>query len=132
LRREFCEELSLPIGAHSSDEPVSVAALWWGILIGPAAWLLDQGMSYAIDQHACSTGHFYLLHLLSAVWFLMALTGALVAWRQLGPVRDANDEGGSPRDRSWFMAWLGILMSVLFALTIVALVVPKLVLSPCD
>jgi hypothetical protein len=122
----------LSIGAHSSDEPVSVAALWWGILIGPASWALDQGISYAIDQHACSTGHFYLLHLVSAVGFVLALTGALVGWRQLASVRDGNDEGGSPRDRSWFMAWLGILLSSMFALTIVAIAVTKIVLSPCD
>jgi len=93
---------------------------------------LDQGSSYAIAQHACSTSHFYLLHLITGAAFLLALTGVLVAWRQLGPVRNGQEEGGSPVDRSWFMAWLGILMSLAFALTIVALSVPKIVLSPCD
>jgi hypothetical protein len=122
----------LTVRAHSSEEPVTIAALWWGILIGPTAWALDQGISYAIDQHACSTGHFYVLHVASAVCFVLGLTGALVAWRQLALVRDGRDEGGSPRDRSWFMAWLGILMSSVFALTIVALAVTKIVLSPCD
>ncbi len=122
----------MSVGEHSSEEPVSIAALWWGILIGPSAWALDQGISYAIDQHACSTGHFYLLHLVSAAAFLLAMTGALVAWRQLASVRDGRDDGGSPRDRSWFMAWLGILMSSVFALAIVALTVAKIVLSPCD
>jgi quinol-cytochrome oxidoreductase complex cytochrome b subunit len=120
------------IGAHSSDEPVSIAGLWWGILIGPVAWSLDQGVSYAVDQHACSTGHFYLLHVVTVAAFVLALTGALVGWRQLRPVRNANEEGGSPVDRSWFMAWFGILMSTFFALTIIALAVPKIVLSPCD
>ena len=114
------------------SEPVSIAALWWGILIGPTAWALDQGVSYAIDQHACSTGHFYLLHLVSAVSLFLVLTGMMVAWRQLAAVRGGRDEGGSPRDRSWFMAWLGILMSSVFALTIVALAVTKVLLSPCD
>ena len=118
--------------AHSSEEPASVGALWWGILIGPTAWALDEGISYAIAQHACSTGHFYLLHLITGAALLLALTGVLVAWRQLGPVRQGRDEGGSPVDRSWFMACLGILMSVAFALTIIALAVPKIVLSPCD
>jgi hypothetical protein len=122
----------LSVGEHNSEQPVSIAALWWGILVGPAAWALDQGISYAVDQHACSTGHFYLLHGISAAAFLLALTGALGAWRHLICVRDGRDEGGSPRDRSWFMAWLGILMSSVFALTIVALAVTKVVLSPCD
>jgi hypothetical protein len=124
--------LLLAIGAHSSDQPVSVGALWWGILIGPTAWALDQGISYAIAQHACSTGHFYVLHVTSAVMFVLALSGVLVATRQLGIARSGREEGGTPLDRSWFMAWLGILMSVAFALTIIALSVPKVLLSPCD
>ena len=76
--------------------------------------------------------NFYLLHLVSAVSLFLVLTGMMVAWRQLAAVRGGRDEGGSPRDRSWFMAWLGILMSSIFALTIVALAVTKFVLSPCD
>jgi hypothetical protein len=55
-----------------------------------------------------------------------------VAYRQLNFVRDGHDDGGSPRDRSWFMAWLGILMSASFGLAIIALSVTKIVLSPCD
>jgi hypothetical protein len=122
----------LSSAADSPEEPVRVGVLWWGILIGPAAWALDQGISYAIDQHACSTGHFYLLHLVSAVGFVLTLTGGLLAWRQLAAVSDGREDGGSPRDRSWFMAWLGILMSSVFALAIIALLVTKIVLSPCD
>jgi hypothetical protein len=69
---------------------------------------------------------------ISAAALVLALTGVVVAWRQLGPVRNGRDDGGSPVDRSWFMAWLGILMSSTFALTIIALSVTKIVLSPCD
>jgi hypothetical protein len=108
------------------------AELWWSILIGPTAWALDQGISYSIDQHACSTGHFYLLHVITAVFIVLALTGAFVGWRQLSKHRGGNDDGGSIRDRSWFMALLGILLSVEFAIVIVAMMVPKLILSPCD
>lgn len=111
---------------------VSTAELWWGILIGPAAWALDQGISYSIDQHACSTGHFYVLHVSTAACFVLALTGAFVAWRQFSRARNGNEDGGSPRDRSWFMALLGMLLSLAFGLVIIALAVPKIVLSPCD
>lgn len=111
---------------------VSTAELWCGILIGPAAWVIDQGLSYSLDQHACSTGHFYLLHVITACCVVLALTGALVAHRQLRRVPEGQEDGGTPRDRSWFMAWMGILMSVEFALVIIAMAVPKIILSPCD
>jgi hypothetical protein len=108
------------------------AELWWAILIGPAAWALDQGISYAIEQHACSTGHFYVLHVATVVFIVLALTGALVGWRQLAKHQGGAEEGGSVRDRRWFMALLGILLSVEFAVVILAMMVPKLILSPCD
>jgi hypothetical protein len=106
--------------------------LWWGILIGPIAWVIDQGLSYSMDQHACSTGTFYELHLITACCFVLALSGLVVAWRQLRKVPSGEEEGGTPRDRSWFMAWLGILLSIQFAVVVVAMAVPKIVLSPCD
>ncbi len=112
---------------------VSTTGLWMGILVAPLAWALDEGLSYVIDQHACSTGKYYLVHLITAVCFLLAMSGLLVSWRQLRRVPSgANEDGGSPRDRSWFMARLGILMSVGFALVILAMAVPKVILSPCD
>ena len=119
--------------AQQFDAPaVSTTELWWGILIGPVAWVLDQGLSYSIDQHACSTGKFYELHLITAACLLLALSGFLVGLRQLRKVPAGQDDGGTPRDRSWFMAWLGILLSLEFALVVVAMAVPKVILSPCD
>jgi hypothetical protein len=85
-----------------------------------------------MDQHACSTGKFYELHLITAASFVLALTGFFVAVRQLRKVPAGDEDGGSPRDRSWFMAWLGILLSIEFALVVVAMAVPKIILSPCD
>jgi hypothetical protein len=107
--------------------------LWFGVLAGPVAWMLDEGLSYAITQHACSTGAFYELHIISVVCLLLAISGMFVARRQLTLVPSgADDEGGSPRDRSWFMARFGIACSAGFALVIIALMVPKIILSPCD
>jgi hypothetical protein len=111
---------------------VSTTELWWGILIGPLAWVLDQGLSYSVDQHACSTGKFYLLHTITAACFILASSGIVVALRQLRKVPAGEDDGGTPRDRSWFMAWLGILMSIEFAVVVLAMAVPKIILSPCD
>ena len=112
---------------------VSTLWLWFGALAGPLAWILDEGLSYAIAQHACSTGAFYELHVISAGCLALALVGFFVArWQYALVPRGADDEGGSPRDRSWFLARFGIASSLGFALVVLALAVPKFILSPCD
>ncbi len=106
--------------------------LWAGVLLGPVAWALDEGLSYALEQHSCSTGHVYVLHVISLICLLLALSGAAISWRQLSIVGAGSEEGGSIRDRSWWMARLGIAMGIGFAIVIVALAVPKFLLSPCS
>src|SRR3954451_8835401 len=101
LMVESTEQLNAPA--------VDTTGLWFGVLAGPVAWALDEGLSYAITQHACSTGAFYELHIISVACLLLALAGAYVARWQLTRVpQGAYEEGGSPRARSWFMARFGI------------------------
>ncbi len=108
-------------------------ALWFGILAGPIATALNEGLNYALEQHACSTGHFYVLHTISAFALLLTACGGSVAWYEWRRTQgDTNDEGGTPRDRSGFMATLGIAASVFFALVIVAMSIPHFILTPCD
>ncbi len=106
--------------------------LWAGLLLGPVAWALDEGLSYALEQHSCSTGHVYVLHAISIVCLLVALSGAGISWRQMSIVGTGSEEGGSVRDRSWWMARLGIALGLGFAVAIVALAVPKFLLGPCS
>jgi hypothetical protein len=103
-----------------------------GLLIGPLAWAADQIISYALVQHTCSTGHHYVLHVMTAVFFAVAIAGAVMSWRQYLEFRAGNDEGGSAFDRSHFLALMGVLSSVGFAVVITANAVPRWVLSPCD
>jgi len=117
---------------HDNSAKQSDAQLWAGVLLGPIAWALDEGLSYALEQHSCSTGHVYILHAISIVCFLLALSGAAISWHQLTIIGPGSEEGGSVRDRSWWMARLGIALGLGFALVIVALAVPKFLLSPCS
>jgi len=113
----------------------SMWAIRWGFWIGPIAWLLDLGISYALTQHACSTGHFYVLHVLTWVFFVVALSGAAAAastFRHPEFPHESIKEGVRPRDRAYFQAIVGIGMSLAFAVIIIAGTVPRLILSPCD
>jgi hypothetical protein len=106
--------------------------LWAGVLLGPIAWALDEGLSYSLAQHACSTGHEYVMYVITALSLLLAVGGALIARAQLSKVGAGNDDGAGPHHRSWWMARLGIAMGLGFSLVIVAMAVPKILLSPCD
>jgi hypothetical protein len=107
--------------------------LWWSLIAGFAAWAADLGLSYMLEQHSCSTGHRYLLHVISAVCLAIAVSGfgtGLVEFRRFPG--NSSEEGGSPFDRAHFQALLGMIFSLSFAVVIIAGWVPRWVLSPCE
>jgi hypothetical protein len=109
------------------------ALLWVGVGAGPLAWGLDLGFSYAITQHACSTGHHYLLHLITVLTFLLAGAGlwaAHTAWNELP--EEADHERGGALGRSAFLAILGYASSIGFAVVIIAGAVPRWILAACQ
>jgi uncharacterized membrane protein YidH (DUF202 family) len=86
-----------------------------------------------LAQHACSTGHHYVLHLITIICFLIALTGAAAgytAYQQLP--REVSDKGRRPFDRAYFQVLFGIVFSFSFAVVVIAGAVPRWILSPCD
>ncbi len=116
---------------HARAEANSLA-LWYGIVVGPVAWACCEAFNYMLTQHACSTGHFYVFNIISAITFLFALSGAGLAWTEFQKLGPGQEHGGTPHDRSWFMAALGLATSLGFALAIIAMSVPHFILSPCD
>ena len=109
------------------------AFVWWAICAGPFAWAGDLGFSYALTQHSCSTGHHYVLHVITVVCALIALSGFAAAWSAHAAIpRDATKDGDRPLDRAYFQVVLGIVFSLSFAVVIIAGAVPRWILSPCD
>jgi hypothetical protein len=113
--------------------PGRLSPLWYSILIGPVIWAVDFAISYALVPHACSTGHDFLLHLSGILSVIIALSGAAVALRSLAEIpTGASMQGGAARDRARFMAMAGLVLSVTFALLIIAQEIPRFMLHPCD
>jgi hypothetical protein len=113
--------------------PSELAAQWYGILGGAFAWAFDLTISYAINQHACSTGKYYELLIVSLIAFGIALSSVLVAFRNYGISRAAAPEtSDAPAGRTHFMGLLGLSLSIFFVLVIVAQSVPRFLLNPCD
>jgi hypothetical protein len=107
--------------------------LWWSLIAGFAAWGSDLGLSYMLEQHSCSTGHHYVLHIISIVCLAIALTGFGTGWVEFRQIPGtASEEGGSHFDRAHFQALLGMAFSLSFALVIIAGAVPRWILGPCE
>src|SRR5947209_20563664 len=107
--------------------------VWWSLAAGFAAWGTDLGLSYMLEQHSCSTGHHYVLHAISIVCFVIALSGfgtGLVEFRRFPGT--TSEEGGTHFDRAHFQALLGMAFSLSFTLVIIAASVPRWILSPCE
>jgi hypothetical protein len=107
--------------------------IWWSLVAGFAAWGLDLGLSYMLEQHSCSTGHFYVLHTISFVCFVGALTGFATGFMEMRRFpHDSKEEGGSSLDRAHFQALIGMIFSLSFAVVIIAGAIPRWILSPCQ
>lgn len=98
--------------------------LWLGMLAGPVAWALQLQATYSLAPTACTVESKLFLHLVSLGCLLLALGGAALA-RHLG-------KGACAESRERFMAVSGVVLSLGFALVIVALEVPNWVLRVCD
>lgn len=98
------------------------AWLWAGVLAGPIAWGVDLVVSYVVVEGRVAARPGVLLAI-SAVAFVVSVGGAAIGARMRRRVA-----GERPR----FMAHMGIAMSLFFALVIVAMAVPRLVLLPSE
>ena len=123
----------MPELEHTVRRGEAPAFIWWTMFAGPFAWMCDLGFSYVLEQHACSTGHHYVLHVVTVVCALLALTGfatGLAAYRRIP--KEANDHGVRPMDRTHFQILFGIIFSLAFTVVIVAEAVPRWILHPCQ
>jgi hypothetical protein len=107
-------------------------AQWFGVLGAPLAWVADHSISYAITQHACSTGQFFQLKIVSVVMLAIAVLAVLVAWRnRVHASGTDSSDAASAFGRTNFMGMLGLLMSLFFTAVIIANAVPRFILTPC-
>jgi hypothetical protein len=110
-----------------------LVALWTGLLLAPAAFLANLEFGYLAVRLGCVGDTVVPLHLIHAVCLLAAAGGGLVAWR-IWQATGAGwpGAGGEGSDRTRFMAALGLAVSVLFGVAIVAQWIPTFTLHPCQ
>jgi hypothetical protein len=107
--------------------------LRWSLAAGFTAFTLDLGVSYVLRQHVCTSSRILELHLVTLACAALGLSGFVVGWLGFNNLpHDAEEEGGEPHDRAHFEALLGMGLSLAFTLAIIALGVPRLLLSACE
>lgn len=98
--------------------------------LGPLSALSNLMVSYALVPESCVRGTKWMLHASSAAFFVVALLGALVAWR-------VEKKIGSPHadllhERTRWLSTAAIILCISSAVLIVAMEIPNWILRSCD
>lgn len=109
----------------------SVGALWAGVLVGPIAALTQQEVNYALVLWACANAQTWPLHLISVVAALLTIVAGFFAYRYWQRV-SADEDTGGPVGRTRLMAGVGILISLLSLLVIIAQWLSIVIHRPCQ
>ncbi len=110
-----------------------IRALWTGLLLAPVAFLGSLEFGYLLVHRSCLGDSLLPVHAVHAAFLLLALAGSFVAWRSWradGVERQSSADGQVARHR--FLAGLGVMMSALFVLSLIALWIPSFALHPCQ
>lgn len=118
-----------------SDGGPRLAALWFGLLAGPAAWAALLETNFVLSYVACEVRHTWMLHLATGIALGIVALAALVTWRAAPPPPSGSDPAAGATDlaviRARFMAIGGLALCAWFAIVILATEIPVLVLNPC-
>ena len=119
-------DTSIPDGRH-------ILAQATGVLVPPLATLAGMEVSYGLVGPACESGGSLAIHVTRLVTLLIVLGAGIVAWREWQVVGvEHPGDGGSPRARTRFLAWVGVFASGLFTLVVIAQWLAAFYLSPCQ
>jgi hypothetical protein len=115
------------------NPPLPLFAQWYGVLVGPLVFGFDLVVSYALVPHACSTGHWYVLHAMTVACLLVIFSGWFTSWALLRRIpRDMPERGDKLMSRARFMALAGLMLSGFSIVLVIANELPRFLMSPCD
>ncbi len=123
---------------HASHDRRRLAALWSGLLAGPVVWLVLLEVDYVLAYVACETRRTWFLYVAGLAALLLVAGVGYWAWRAaiddpLQPDRATPPLGEETAlERVRWMVMAGIIFSVGFALLILSMQIPIIVLRVCD
>ena len=115
------------------SEGRGLAEQWLGMLFAPAVFFAHLQVAYMLVPWACATGGHVWIHVAGVASVVLAAVGALFAWRAWDRVGcDAPGEAGGPVPRARLLGAVGLGMSAMFVLLLLAQWVAAFVISPCQ
>jgi hypothetical protein len=109
----------------------NIGGLWAGVLVGPMAALIQLQVNYALVLWSCSHRSTWPLHLVSVLALLATIVAVVLPYRLWQRVR-IDEDGLGPAARRKLMAVVGILISTLSALLIIAQWIAVFIYDPCQ
>ncbi len=105
---------------------------WLGVLLGPFAFLLHLQVNYALVPVTCLHRLGAMpLHLAAAATFALTGVALLAALRTRRRAGEGHEEEAGRTARARFMGLLGLLVSALFLIVMLAQWLPIFLIDPC-
>jgi phosphatidylserine synthase len=108
------------------DSPRRLARQWTALLLAPSAWAAALVTLFVLTGDACTRDTRTSLWVALTICLALSLTGAALAWRDRVPT-----ENGGRIDRARFMTAVALGLSAMFALVLMLMAVPLLMLGSC-
>jgi hypothetical protein len=114
-------------------QPVGKLWLWLGLLIAPLVFLLHLEVNYSLVTQLCQSTHKIAIHLVTFAAVLVSAAGGFIAWRNWQEAgRKLPGEGAGIIEPSRLMSAVGVFISILFIVILVAQWIPQFIFDPCN
>jgi hypothetical protein len=106
---------------------------WVGLFLAPAIFFVHLQIGYVLVPWSCTRQTVVWIHVVNLLWVARAVAGTGIAWR--GHWRGesgADNDGPGTLPRTRFLGVVGLGMSAMFVLLLLAQAIEAISLSPCQ
>jgi hypothetical protein len=121
---------SILLGERDERAP---ALQWVGLFLAPAVFFAHLQVGYVLVPWSCTKHNNVWIHVVNLLAVALAVLGTWAAWRVHARAESAaSNEGPGTVPRTRFLGVVGLGMSAMFVLLLVAQAIEALSLSPCQ
>jgi hypothetical protein len=118
------------LGEQSERAPV---LQWVGLFLAPATFFAHLQIGYLLVPWSCTRQNTVWIHVVNLLSVLLAAAGTWAAWRAHARAESAaSNDGPGTVPRTRFLGVVGLGMSGMFVLLLVAQAIEAISLSPCQ